>query len=235
MNDITLENGYTRFYRSFDIHRIYPSEFVVRIFKGSYPRLKLGQEPLRGKKICDIGCGDGRNIILLHEIGLEVFGTEITPEIVEKVSRELHRINITADIRVGKNNQLPFPESSFDFLLSWNSCYYMGIPENHHSFDQYVSEFSRVLKPGGRLILSVPMPSCFIFSGSRPFKPGYREITDDPYLIRNGQVFKVFENVQQIESEFSTLFTHFVFASIVDDCFGLDNHWFITICQKRSS
>ena len=38
----------------------YPSEYLIRIFKGNYPKLKLSKNSFLKKKIGDISCGGGR-------------------------------------------------------------------------------------------------------------------------------------------------------------------------------
>ena len=104
----------------------YPSEYVIRIFKGSYPRLNLNKEAFNDQNICDIGCGSGRNLVLLKECGFDIFGVEITKDIVNIVQENLKKFGISADIRVGFNHDIPFGDNFFVYLLSCNACYYMG-------------------------------------------------------------------------------------------------------------
>ena len=56
-----------QYYRQGSKNIAYPSEYLIRIFKGVYPRLNLGVESLERKTICDMGCGDGRNIFLFKD------------------------------------------------------------------------------------------------------------------------------------------------------------------------
>lgn len=208
----------------------WPTEYVIRIFKGSYPRLNLPKD-YEGKKICDVGCGDGGNLVFLNQCRFKLHGVEITPEIVEKVRRNLSNFNISSDIRVGKNDTIPFEDGFFDYLLSWNACYYMGDKLN---FEDVVKEFARVLKKDGYLVFSIPKKSSFIFKDSEPHsKKGYQIIRNDPFKIRNGEVFRIFKNEKEIEEAFSDYFKNFVFGSIHDDAFGYDYHWHIGVCQKK--
>lgn len=99
--------------------KTYPSEYVVRIFMGSNPRLNLDKSRYRKQKICDVGCGDGRNLVLFHDLGLETHGVEITKEIVSATKLRLKTVeNIDAQIRVGTNDDIPYEDSYFDYLLS---------------------------------------------------------------------------------------------------------------------
>ena len=208
----------------------YPAEYVIRIFKGAYPKLNFDKKSYISKKICDVGCGTGRNLVLLHECGFELYGTELTQEIINKTKSNLMKLNITAQLKIGANDSLPFDDSFFDFLLSWNSLYYMG---KNLDFGSHVKEMSRVLKNQGYLIMSIPKKTNFVFKNSEKLKDGYRIIKDDPFNVRNGEVLRVFEDCMDIENTFSKYFKNFIFASIDDDCFGYDYHWHIIICQKK--
>ena len=69
----------------------FPSEYVIRIFRGQYPNLNLNKKSFQNKRICDVGCGDGRNLCLLKRCNFEgVFGVEITTDIVNKINFNIH-------------------------------------------------------------------------------------------------------------------------------------------------
>jgi SAM-dependent methyltransferase len=210
----------------------YPAEYVIRIFKGNYPHLKFSEQTMKKKKICDLGCGDGRNLILLNDRGFKIYGVEISEKIINKVKLRMNNQKIECDIKVGTNSNIPYKKSFFDFLLSWNSCYYM---DNELGFEKIVKEFARTLKKNGYLILSIPKKTCFIYKKSNEVKKGYRMIKNDPFKIRNGQILRYFENENEIKKSFSKYFKNFIFASIEDDCFGLNYHWHLVICQKKIS
>jgi len=212
--------------------KTYPNEYIIRIFMGSNPRLNLDKSRYRKQRICDVGCGDGRNLVLFHDLGLETHGVEITEEIVSATRLRLKTVeNIDAQIRVGTNDDIPYEDSCFDYLLSWGACYYMGEQED---FGQYVKEFARVLKPSGYLILLIPKPTHFIFKGSMTVRPGYQLIRNDPVGIRNGEILRIFENEREIQEVFGQNFDHFIMGSQEDDCFGEEFHVFLVVCQKKA-
>ena len=47
----------------------------------SRPQLDLDKSAYREQRICDVGCGDGRNVVLFRDLGLEVREVEISKEI----------------------------------------------------------------------------------------------------------------------------------------------------------
>lgn len=228
-----LSEAYSQFYSKNLNVPVYPSEFIIRIFQGTYPRLSLPRNDFPGQRILDAGCGDGRNLEVFYKLGFEVFGTEISREICNVVKERNKSKGIHAEIQVAKHDRLPFPDGFFHYLVSWNSCYYMGTPENYHAFSEYSKEFSRILAPGGRLVLSVPAPDAFIFNQCKEIQPGYCIIENDPYLIRNHHVFRKFSDIQDLRTELEDGFDAFSEGSIHDDCFGQINSWMLLVCKKK--
>ena len=150
----------------------YPAEYVIRIFKGDYPKLKLSKNKFINKKICDVSCGDGRNLAFLNECGFDIFGTEISKEIVNKTKKNLSNFKIKPTLKVGTNSEINFKDNFFDYVLSWNSIYYMG---ENLDFNSHVEEHARIMKKNGYLIMAIPKLAFHYFKGSKKVKPGYKK------------------------------------------------------------
>lgn len=215
-----------------DCDMAYPPEYVIRMFKGVYPKLNLQRNGYSGKSILDIGCGDGRNIPLFKQLGFKyIAGTEISKDIVINTSDRLKNIGIEADIRVGKNSNLGFSDGQFDYLLSWNVCYYL---DEDMDFLSHVKEYARVMKKGGVFVFSIPCRDCFIYKDAIEHKDSHMmEIVNDYFEIRNGTLQRFFNSEKEIEEVFSSHFKDFVFGKIDDECFGLAYKWYIGYCVKR--
>ncbi|MCX7678250.1 MAG: class I SAM-dependent methyltransferase [Spirochaetes bacterium] len=114
----------------------YPDENMVRL-----TTLFLKQNKGKHLQALDLGCGSGRHVITLKEMGFDVvIGSDYSMEAILNSSKK-----ISAQFVVAQNTMLPFRDSSFDLVISWGSL--------HYSEKQYlscmISEIQRVLKKGG--------------------------------------------------------------------------------------
>ena len=218
------------YYRSLSDNYMFPNEFAVRAFLGTYPGLSMSRDYL-GKSVCDVSCGDGRNLVLLHKLGLTLHATELTPEICDITQRRLLDQRIEVDIRPGTNRALPFGDGQFDYLLSWNACYYM---ENKDSaIGDHIGEYARILKRGGYLVCCVPAPDCFSLDGAHELGGDLVSIdTRSKWSMLNGMVYYRFRLFEHIVKVFGGHFTDFQTARINDDCFGIRLSYFVFICRK---
>jgi len=108
-----------------------------------------------GEKVLDTGCGTGNYAIALAGEGFHVTGIDYSTGMLGCA-----RSKVTADLaerltfrQMDMNKELTFPDSSFDHVISMTSLWAVADPRFT------LSEFSRVLKPGGTLIvMQIPKP-----------------------------------------------------------------------------
>jgi len=210
-----------------------PSEDLIRVFLGRYPHHMFDTATYPMSSVCDLSVGDGRNYVFLRRVGFDrVLGTEITEEMVNLAVRRISELGFDADISVGSNLTAPFDDDAFDYLVSWNSCYYV---ENVGDFPQHLAEFSRILRSRGFLVLSIPMHSHRILDNCDDLGGGYCIIRDDHCDgQRNGAIWRTFLDKDEIIETLSPAFTDFRVASIRDDMFGFNYDHYIVVCRKRS-
>jgi SAM-dependent methyltransferase len=230
---VTNAAAWNEYYRSLTDAYLFPNEFVVRIFLASYPDLKM-ERRYKGANIGDISCADGRNMVLLNKLGGQLYGVEISDEICAITRKKLleHSDHIKADIRTGTNDHLPFDDAFFDYLLSWNACYYMR--DEKADFATHVAEFARVMKPGAYFVACVPAPTCFSLQNAQKLENNLIRIQSaSKWSMLTGSIYRAFHSPADIESAFGTHFENFSHASLTDNCFGLALDYFIFVCQKR--
>ena len=225
-----LETRYSAFYGGRDPVHVYPVEFVVRAFLGNYPRHKPDPSSYSGKRVLDLGFGDGRNIPLLHNLGMAVFGVEIAQHICDLTQARMKRLGVEVETRVGRNSSIPFEDRFFDSVLACHACYYV---DPGSRFDDNLAEIARVLKPGG-LFVSVPMGTSYMMRGANDLGGGHMQITNDPYGIRNGSILRKFDREAEIEAALSPVFRGISIGACRNDFWGVEEHVWIVVCQRAS-
>jgi SAM-dependent methyltransferase len=108
--------------------------------------LLLG-EARPGERVLDLGCGAGRFLAALREAGAEAVGVELAEAAAERA-----RANVPgADVRLLEpDGSLPLGHGEVD--LVWCSEVLEHIPDVGHA----LLEVRRVLRPGGRALVTVP-------------------------------------------------------------------------------
>jgi ubiquinone/menaquinone biosynthesis C-methylase UbiE len=104
---------------------------------------------LKDRDLLEIGCGLGYDSLEFLKRGVRVTATDLTPQAVALTSRHFQLEGVSArEVRVANVLALPFADGSFDAV--WAN----GVL--HHTGDtaRALREIRRVLKPGGRAIIS---------------------------------------------------------------------------------
>ena len=100
-----------------------------------------------GERVLDLGCGAGRFVAALREAGAHPVGVELAEAALE---RARHNVP-SADLRlVEPDGSLPLEHASVD--LVWCSEVLEHVADTEH----VLLEVRRVLRPGGRLLVTVP-------------------------------------------------------------------------------
>ncbi len=137
----------------FGTHKI--SDFVAGFIKNN-------QHNIRGKRVVDLPAGEGRSSGLLRDVGAEVHAYDLFPEVFKVEGIKCHKADLMSNV--------PIPDGFADMVLCQEGIEHL--PNQHLA----LKELSRILKPGGKLILTTPNYSnmrsrfSYLFSESEMYK-----------------------------------------------------------------
>ena len=130
----------------------YSAETEANLINGYYARpaiLALAGD-VAGRRILDAGCGSGPLFAALRDQGAIVTGIDASTKMLELARR---RLGDDADLQVADlGSPLPFPDGAFNDVIASLVLHYL------EDWGPALAELRRVLKPGGRLIVSVDHP-----------------------------------------------------------------------------
>jgi ubiquinone/menaquinone biosynthesis C-methylase UbiE len=207
--------------------QLWPCENLVRMFKGKY--ISDFDKSFSGKKIIEIGFGSGNNLVFFNTLGLKLFGTEVAQEICDNYLARLKSLNINALLKEGTNINIPFEDNSFDYLVSWNVIHYENSEEN---IMKAIQEYSRVLKPGGRIFISTTGPENSILRNCITLGNHKYEISRND-TFRKEEVYFYFDNENYINYYFSKYFDSLKIGRTKTDLFSECLDWFLITGIKR--
>ncbi|TAH40367.1 MAG: class I SAM-dependent methyltransferase [Bacteroidetes bacterium] len=104
---------------------------------------------IEGKKVLDVGCGNGYGTALMAKSAREIVGLDYDAETVEQNKKAYSSLsNIT--FKQAFIPPIPFEEASFDVITAFQFI------EHIESRKEFLKECLRVLRPGGILLVTTP-------------------------------------------------------------------------------
>jgi len=133
-----LEWGSREFFDSVERERYERQPFM---------REAVGFDRYRGKKLLEIGCGLGTDILQFARGGAQTTGVDLTEQSIELARSRFRMYGVPGDFQVADAEKLPFPDGHFDVVYSFGVL--------HHTPDtpRTIREVHRVLKPGGEIVI----------------------------------------------------------------------------------
>jgi 2-polyprenyl-3-methyl-5-hydroxy-6-metoxy-1,4-benzoquinol methylase len=142
---------------------------------------------LKDREVLEIGCGMGLHAELMVRAGARVTAMDLSPTSVEGCTSRLALKNLTADVRQGDAENLPFEEKRFDFVWSW------GVIHHSSRTTKIVREIARVLRPEGECRVMVynreGMSARITFLKDHLLKGGFLRSSFDQTLNHNSDGF----------------------------------------------
>lgn len=97
--------------------------------------------------VLEVGVGTGLNLPWYPD-GIRYTGVDLSPGMLAIARARARELGLDADLREASADALPFDDASFDTVISTITL--CSVPDERAA----IAEMSRVLRPGGRLILS---------------------------------------------------------------------------------
>ena len=131
-----------------------------RRFKGNAPwsgarenTLKnlISKYKIKNGLALDLGCGYGDKAFFMESLGFKVFAIDISSVAIREAKKKTSKVSfICADIR-DLNKVSPLRDKRFDLILDLFTSHFL----NGNQMRSYVKEISKLIKPGGYLIMNV--------------------------------------------------------------------------------
>jgi 2-polyprenyl-3-methyl-5-hydroxy-6-metoxy-1,4-benzoquinol methylase len=133
-----VEEGSVEFFQEVERQRYLGDDFMGQV---------VGFDQWPGKKVLEVGCGLGTDLLQFARGGADVYGVDLTEKGASLTKKRLRLAAFAGNISVGDSESLPFKSNYFDLVYSWGVI--------HHTPDTQAAakEIVRVCKPGGRILV----------------------------------------------------------------------------------
>ncbi len=106
-----------------------------------------------GEDVLDLACGTGNAALLAAAHGARVIGVDAAPRLLEVARTRAKALGVDLEVREGDLLALPVDDASVDVVLSVFGVIFAPDP------GQALREVARVLRPGGRVLVSAWVPA----------------------------------------------------------------------------
>jgi ubiquinone/menaquinone biosynthesis C-methylase UbiE len=133
-----LDQGYSKYAKAYDL--------AVKLLPFWRTWIKTVIPYIEGNRVLEASFGTGY-LMLQYASEYETHGIDINSKMIEMTKNNLSRKGLKAYLQWANVEALPFPDNYFDTVV--NTMAFSGYPNGK----QAMSEFHRVLKEGGRLLI----------------------------------------------------------------------------------
>src|SRR5882757_6125504 len=109
-----------------------------------------------GMKVLDVACGTGNVTLPVARAGATVTGVDIAPNLLEQARVRAAKEGLKIQFDEGDAESLPYPDASFDIVLSMFGAMFAPRPE------VVAAELLRVCRPGGLIAMGNWTPTGFV-------------------------------------------------------------------------
>jgi len=150
-----------------------------------------------GSRVLDVATGSGNAALAAARRWCDVVGTDYVPSLLERARRRATAEGFSIDFREADAEKQPFPDASFDVVLSVFGAMFTPNPE------ATAAELARVCRPGGRIGLANWTPEGFI---GQAFRTTSRFVPP-PAGVRPPVEWGTRERIVELFGDFATVVT----------------------------
>ena len=214
------------------IGKVYPSILALKLFLGHNPNFSFKTHDLRGKKILDIGFGDGRDLALFCELGMDVYGTEVDPDVVQHTASKFESYGLSVSLQSGVNRETGFEDGLFDIIYASASIYYL-LDENHRIHETY-GHCANILKTDGYFVGSVSCADNHTTADAIKLDSNRLILEDSFYQFRKGQYYHVYNSQEELKNDLEAAgFKTIAITNYDVDWFGTRETLFLFVAKKN--
>ena len=104
------------------------------------------------KKVLDLGCGAGRNLLYLAKKEFEMYGIDIAEKGIEITKKNLRKEKLKANLKIGNVfKKLPYKSNFFDAVVSVQVLQHNNLSQ----INKAIKEIERILKPQGIVFITL--------------------------------------------------------------------------------
>jgi SAM-dependent methyltransferase len=189
------QNSYRKHY--LDINLCYPSVFALKFFLGRNPGLNLTNINKSGKKLLDVGFGDGRDLKLFLDLGFDTYGVEVDDRVVaHTLDKFSENTENPVKLSVGFNDNTGFSSNTFDFVYS--SAALMYLRDETVTLGTILEHINDILRGGGWFLGTFTKSDSHITEGAIKLDANRLCLKDDFYKQREGQIYHVHHSEQEV-------------------------------------
>lgn len=206
--------------------RHFPTEYLLRsLCSKSY--FSMNKDIAARSKVLDLGCLYMNNLIPFADRGAQLYGVEINDEMVTVAKERAAEMGMTVEIAAGHNRALPFPDESFDFLLSINTIHYEDGGDNVIAG---LREFARVGKLDCHFLISTVAPNHHFHANAKRLGPNRYCLKTGEF--RDGLVMSYFDDANHFRSSLEKVFDTVEMAEINESYPRLKLGFYVAKCRK---
>ena len=193
---------------------------ILKRYAAPSPRLRFREEfrfhilkNLQGKRVLDVGCGDGQNSVILAKLGAHVTGIDISPKSIELAQKkaEINGVSGSTNFICSPLEEAGVSPHSFDVI--WGDAILHHLIED---LEGVLARLSRWAKPGALMLFSEPVNLNNTLRRLRFMLPVKTDATPDERPLEPAELQAVRRSLPDLRIRFYSLFgrlTRFILVS----------------------